>query len=51
MKEQNYPQLNAEENHSIRVIANSLYENIKLESEKSLNLYKELDQAFVNKTE
>jgi len=51
MSEQNYPQLNAEEKHSIRVIANSLYENIKLESEKSLNLYKELDQAFVNKTE
>lgn len=51
MKEQKYPQLNAEEKHSIRVIANSLYENIKLEAEKSLSLYKELDQAFVNKEE
>ncbi len=43
----NYPKLNENEKHSIRVIANSLYENIKTESEKSLNLYKELDKAFV----
>ena len=42
-----YPDLNGNEIHSIRVIANSLYENIKAESEKSLNMYKQLDEAFV----
>ncbi|HQN65610.1 MAG TPA: HNH endonuclease [Methylophilus sp.] len=42
-----YPNLSKNEHHSIRVIANSLYENIKAESEKSLDLYKELDKAFV----
>lgn len=43
----NYPKLNQNEQHAIRVIANSLYENIKSESEKSLELYKQLDEAFV----
>lgn len=43
----NYPNLSTNENHAIRVIANSLYENIKAESEKSLSLYKQLDEAFV----
>jgi hypothetical protein len=43
----NYPQLNSNEIHAIRVIATSLYNNIKSESEKSLSLYKELDEAFV----
>lgn len=42
-----YPRLNDKEKHAIRVIANSLYDNIKTESEKSLCLYKELDKAFV----
>ena len=42
-----YPNLNENEKHAIRVIANTLYENIKGESEKSLSLYKQLDQAFV----
>ncbi|MBM1106690.1 hypothetical protein JQC67_11120 [Aurantibacter crassamenti] len=46
--EYKYPNLTDAEKHAIRVIANSLYENIKTESEKSLNLYKELDEAFVN---
>ncbi|ATX79961.1 hypothetical protein Ga0123461_1547 [Mariprofundus aestuarium] len=44
-----YPDLDEKERHAIRVIANSLYENIKLESEKSLNMYKQLDEAFVNR--
>ncbi|WP_254592776.1 HNH endonuclease [Pectobacterium polaris] len=43
----NYPELNDKERHAIRVIANSLYDNIKAESEKSLTLYKKLDEAFV----
>lgn len=43
----NYPDLNQNEQHAIGVIANSLYENIKLESDKSLTLYKQLDEAFV----
>lgn len=42
-----YPELTASEKHAIRVIANSLYENIKIEAEKSLILYKELDKAFI----
>lgn len=42
-----YPKLNDKERHAIRVIANSLYDNIKMESDKSLNLYKQLDEAFV----
>lgn len=42
-----YPKLNETERHAIRVIANSLYESIKIESEKSLNMYKQLDEAFV----
>jgi len=42
-----YPDLDEKEQHAIRVIANSLYENIKSESGKSLELYKELDEAFV----
>lgn len=46
-KKHKYPELNVNEKHAIRVIANSLYENIKTESEKSLNLYKQLDEAFV----
>lgn len=46
-----YPHLNENEIHAIRVIANSLYENIKLESEKSLSLYKQLDAAFVKTAE
>lgn len=46
-KKYEYPVLNDNEQHSIRVIANSLYENIKAESEKSLTMYKELDKAFV----
>lgn len=49
MMDEKYPNLNEEEQHAIRVIANSLYENIKNESAKSLDLYKQLDQAFVKK--
>ncbi|GGA77876.1 hypothetical protein GCM10011369_19740 [Neiella marina] len=46
-KQYDYPSLNPNEKHAIRVIANSLYENIKTESDKSLMLYKQLDEAFV----
>jgi hypothetical protein len=44
--DENYPTLNQNEQHAIRVIANSLYENIKSESAKSLELYEQLDAAF-----
>jgi len=47
MKEKNYPVLTLEEKHAIEVIAKSLYENIKMESEKSLMLYKKLDDTFI----
>jgi len=46
-KKFNYPDLDQNEQHAIRVIASSLYENIKTESDKSLDLYKQLDEAFV----
>ncbi|MCG6348595.1 HNH endonuclease [Vibrio fluvialis] len=42
-----YPKLNDNEKHAISVIASSLYENIKIESEKSLTMYKKLDEVFV----
>jgi hypothetical protein len=45
-KKHEYPELNVNEKHAIRVIACSLYDNIKTESEKSLDLYKQLDEAF-----
>lgn len=47
MRREGYPDLNENERHSIRVIANSLYENVKSELAKSLELYKQLDEAFV----
>jgi len=45
--EYKYPSLSEEEKHTIRVIANSLYEHVKMELSKSLRLYEELQQAFV----
>lgn len=47
IKSECYPSLNEAERHAIYVIANSLYENIKGESAKSLSLYKDLDEKFV----
>ena len=47
MKKECYPDLNETERHAIYVIANSLYENVKGESAKSLSLYKDLDEKFV----
>ncbi len=47
IKKHKYPELSTNESHAIRVIANSLYDNIKTESEKSLLMYKQLDEAFV----
>jgi len=51
ISDEGYPNLDEKEKHAIRVIANSLYENIKSESAKSLDLYKELDKAFVSRTD
>ena len=48
MSNEGYPSLSTEEVHAIRVIAGSLYENIKLELDKSLEMYKELDKAFLS---
>ncbi|MFK7806251.1 MAG: HNH endonuclease, partial [Saprospiraceae bacterium] len=47
--EYKYPILNENEKNAIRVIANSLYNNIKSEGEKSLKMYQELDKIFVKK--
>ena len=49
MQRYKYPNLNEQERHAIRVIAEALYENIKAESEKALTMYRKLDQAFVQK--
>ena len=49
--DEGYPQFDEKERHAIRVIANSLYENIKSESGKSLELYKQLHKAFVSADE
>ena len=49
IKKEKYPELSKEEKHSIRVIAESLYTNTKSELDKSIELYKELDKAFVKK--
>jgi hypothetical protein len=42
-----YPVLSQQEKHAIAVIAESLYDNIKAEADKSLRMYKKLDEAFV----
>ncbi len=44
-----YPKLSANEKHSIRVIAESLYHNITTETENSLMLYEKITEAFVGK--
>lgn len=49
--DEGYPNLNEKEEHAVRVITNSLYENIKNESSKSLVLYQQLDEAFIQHDE
>ena len=49
IKKEKYPKLSKEEQNAIRVIAESLYSNTKSELDKSIELYKELDKAFVKK--
>ena len=49
IKNENYPDLSQEESHAIRVVAEKLYENIQNQVDSSLELYKELDTAFVKK--
>ncbi|OPX29320.1 MAG: hypothetical protein B1H08_04190 [Candidatus Omnitrophica bacterium 4484_171] len=44
-----YPKLSDNEKHSIRVIAESLYNNITAETENSLSLYGKITRAFVDK--
>ncbi len=49
IKKEKYPKLSKEEQNAIRVIAESLYSNTKSELDKSIELYKKLDKAFVKK--
>ena len=42
-----YPKLTQNEKHAIRVIAESLYQNITTETENSLELYGKITEAFV----
>ncbi|MBN8687318.1 MAG: HNH endonuclease [Chitinophagales bacterium] len=44
-----YPKLNQEENNALRIITNNLYESVKNEFEKAVNLFEELDKAFSKK--
>ncbi|MBP9855623.1 MAG: HNH endonuclease [Candidatus Omnitrophica bacterium] len=44
-----YPQLSDNEKHAIRVIAETLYNNVKIESDNSLVLYGKITHAFVGK--
>ncbi|MFC1924634.1 HNH endonuclease [Chloroflexota bacterium] len=47
IKTEGYPNLSREEKHAIRVIAESLYKNIQMESDKSMDLYRQIHKAFV----
>jgi hypothetical protein len=42
-----YPPLSDEEKHSIRIIAEAIYEAVKIEVDKSLDLYANIRKAFV----
>jgi hypothetical protein len=44
-----YPNLKEAEKNTIRVIANSLFDNIKAECDKSLTMYEKLVEIFVRK--
>lgn len=46
-----YPKLSENEKHAIRVIAETLYNNVKSESDNSLILYEKITQAFVETVE
>jgi len=41
-----YPNLSTEEESAIRIIANNLYEIVKQEFDRALDLYKKLDESF-----
>lgn len=43
-----YPNLSEAEKKAILVIANSLYTNVKTEIKKSLSMYEQLQQAFLD---
>jgi len=47
IRSEGYPNLSKEEQDAIRIIAESLYKNIHTESDKSLELYKQIHKAFV----
>ena len=49
IKNEKYPVLTQEERNAIRVVSEKLYVNIKNQVESSLELYKDLDTAFVKK--
>ena len=51
IQKRKYPDLSSSEKKAIAVIAESLYANIKAESQKALELYKKLDEAFVENVE
>jgi hypothetical protein len=47
IKNENYPVLTSDEINAIKALTNSLYESIKLEFEKSLQLFKKLDETLI----
>ena len=48
IKREQYPELSTEARQAIKVIADTLYSNTRQELERSTNLYRELDEAFVS---
>jgi hypothetical protein len=41
-----YPKLTSEEENAIRIIADRLYKNVKIEFDNAIELYQELDSSF-----
>jgi len=49
IERENYPNLTEDEMNALRAICKHLYSSTKAELEKSLDLYKDIDQTLVNR--
>ena len=45
--DEGYPNLSSDEKKAIEILAQSLYDSVKAESSKALNIYSHLDQALI----
>ena len=48
MKREGYPDLNPEEQKAIEILAKSLYGSITAEADKTLSIYKQLDESLIH---